>query len=138
MGQLVVVARYSYPLEAQIAKSNLESAGISAYIADVHTINTNWLYSNALGGVRLMVDRDNVQEAEKILGQDFSQAVIEEAGEDEAERSQWCCAYCGSNNVVPFTKGKRPAFVVFILLGFPLFKYQHGIKCNDCGAFSQK
>ncbi|MCD1127590.1 DUF2007 domain-containing protein [Jinshanibacter sp. LJY008] len=113
MGQLVVVARYSYPLDAQIAKSNLEAAGINAYIADVHTINTNWLYSDALGGVRLMVDGDNVQEAEAILGQDFSQSVIEEAGEeDEEERSQRCCAYCGSNNVVPFTKGKRPAFVL--------------------------
>ena len=138
MGQLVVVARYSYPLEAQIAKSNLEAAGISAHIADVHTINTNWLYSDALGGVRLMVDSDNVQEAEEILRQDFSQSVIEEAGEDEEETSQWRCSHCGSSNVIPFTKGKRPAFVVFILLGFPLFKYQHGIKCNDCGEFTQK
>ncbi|MFW0922113.1 DUF2007 domain-containing protein, partial [Vibrio parahaemolyticus] len=37
-----------------------------------------------------------------------------------------------------FTKGKRPAFLVFILLGFPLFFYKHGYKCKQCGEFSEK
>lgn len=52
---MIVVARFSFPHEAHIAKASLDSAGIKCHIADEHTVNTQWLYSNAMGGVRLMV-----------------------------------------------------------------------------------
>ncbi|GKX62091.1 Uncharacterised protein [Pragia fontium] len=138
MGPLVVVGRYSFPLEAQIAKSNLQAAGIRAYIADEHTINMQWLYSDALGGVRLMVAEQDAQEAEEILQQDFSLSIAETEIPDSDVESDWICPACGSHNVALFTKGKKSAFVIFILLGFPLFFYQHGVKCNDCGKFSKK
>ncbi|MCU4386420.1 DUF2007 domain-containing protein [Acinetobacter haemolyticus] len=51
----IVVKSFSFPYEAQIAKTQLEAAGIPAQIENEHTINMNWLYSNALGGVRLLV-----------------------------------------------------------------------------------
>ncbi|MGR3132514.1 DUF2007 domain-containing protein, partial [Vibrio vulnificus] len=40
--------------------------------------------------------------------------------------------------ITAHTQGKRPAFLVFILLGFPLFFYKQGYKCNQCGEFSEK
>ncbi|AUI88385.1 phosphoenolpyruvate synthase [Vibrio azureus] len=133
---MVVVARFSFPHEAQMAKSNLESAGIECFIADEHTINTQWLYSNAMGGVRLLVCEENAQLAQQILNTDFSQYVHSEIEVDE-ELDDVCPA-CGSDDLSPHTKGKRPAFVVFILLGFPLFFYKQGYKCNQCGEFSEK
>ncbi|GAM75767.1 hypothetical protein JCM19241_3679 [Vibrio ishigakensis] len=39
MGKLVVVARFSFPYEAHIAKGLLESEEIPAFVADEHTIN---------------------------------------------------------------------------------------------------
>lgn len=137
MSNLAVVARYSFPLDAQIAKSNLESAGIAAYIADEHTINMQWLYSDALGGVRVLVAVSDLEEAREILGEDFSPSVIEASGSGGEEVSERCCSYCGSRNMALYTKGKKSAFVIFILLGFPLFFYQHGIKCNACGKFTK-
>lgn len=136
MSHLVVVGRYSFPLDAQIAKSNLESAEITAYIADEHTINMQWLYSDALGGVRLMVSESDVEEAKEILAQDFSAAVVEESG-DDIDSTFRVCSYCSSHNAELYTKGKKSAFMIFILLGFPLFFYQHGIKCHDCGKFTK-
>lgn len=142
MAKLVVVGRYSFPIEAQIAKSALNAAGIAAYLADEHTINMQWLYSDALGGVRLMVAEENVSEAEEILQQDFSGTLQEQYENDACEENnkadERICPECGSRNVYLFTKGKKPAFLIFILLGFPLFFYQHGIKCSDCGKFSKK
>ncbi|MDW6094280.1 DUF2007 domain-containing protein [Vibrio rhizosphaerae] len=132
---MVVIARFSFPHEAQIAKASLDCAGIASYIADEHTVNTQWLYSNAMGGVRLMVAEDDAEEAIQILNSDFSQSVDHEL---VTESVKDVCPHCGSADLFAFTKGKRPAFLVFLLLGFPLFFYQHGYKCHRCGKFSQK
>ncbi|GAL10968.1 hypothetical protein JCM19233_1953 [Vibrio astriarenae] len=131
---MIVVARFSFPHEAHIAKASLESAGIESFIADEHTINTQWLYSNAIGGVRLMVSENHAEEATEILGKDFSESLGYE--HESVELNADICPHCGSNDIVPHTKGKRPAFVVFLLLGFPLFFYKQGYKCNKCGQFS--
>ena len=72
---MIVVARFSFPHEAHIAKANLESAGIQSFIADEHTVNTQWLYSNAIGGVRLMVSEEDFEEATEILSSDFSESL---------------------------------------------------------------
>jgi len=75
MTQSVIVARFSFPLDANIAKSNLQSVGIPAFIADEHTVNMQWLYSNAMGGVRLFVPAEHLEEAKEILNHDFSESV---------------------------------------------------------------
>ena len=131
--ELITIASYSFPHEAHVAKANLDSAGIPAFIADEHTINMQWLFSNALGGVRIKVPVQYAQQAQEILAQDFSHLLEEEFGEEIEEK----CSKCGSTNVKSYTKGKKPAFLVFLLLGFPLFFYQHGTKCNGCGYFDK-
>ena len=131
---MVVVARFSFPHEAHIAKASLDSAGIDSYIADEHTVNTQWLYSDAMGGVRLMVAEEDLDAATQILNGDFSASLENDA---VVGKSQDTCPNCGSRDLSAHTKGKRPAFLVFILLGFPLFFYKHGYKCNHCGAFSE-
>ncbi|MGY7478107.1 DUF2007 domain-containing protein, partial [Klebsiella pneumoniae] len=70
--QWIVVKTFSFPYEAQIAKTQLESFGITAYIANEHTIKLDWFYSNALGGVRLLVPENYVDEAKLFLEKDFS------------------------------------------------------------------
>lgn len=133
MASPVVVARFSFPHEAQIARASLDAAGIPAFIADEHTVNMNWLYSNALGGVRLLVPHDRLQEAKALLESDFSDLL-----EFAQEAQPILCPTCGGSNLEAHTQGKKPAFLVFLLLGFPLFFYRHGLRCNDCGTFWQK
>jgi len=130
MAKTVLVASFSFPHEAQIARASLESAGIPAFIADEHTISMQWLYSNALGGVKVLVPVEYAEEAKSILNTDYSADVEAQCGTDAI-----ACPGCASNNADPHTKGKRSAFVVFMLLGFPLAFYKHGFKCADCGRF---
>ncbi|WP_163131514.1 DUF2007 domain-containing protein [Agarivorans sp. Alg241-V36] len=134
MSQWVVVARYSYPHEAQIAKASLLSANIPCALNDEHTINMQWLYSDAVGGIRLMVKESDAEQAWQILQQDYSTDVEELF----PEQTIMTCPNCGSENIRAFTKGKRSAFLVFLLAGFPLFFYQHGFKCDSCKAFWQE
>ncbi len=132
---MIVVARFEYPHEAQIARMNLEAAGITAFIADENTINMQWLYSNAMGGVRLFVHHDDRIEAQAILKSDFSEAVLTQL---PISQTVYQCEQCGGSALMPYTKGKKPAFLVFILLGFPLFFYQHGFLCQNCHHFQRR
>ncbi len=55
--QWIVIKTFSFPYEAQIAKTQLEVFGIPVYIENEHTINMDWFYSNALGGVCLLFQK---------------------------------------------------------------------------------
>lgn len=126
----VIIASYSYPYQAQIAKARLVSVGIPVYIENEHTVNMYWLYSHAMGGVRVAVPDDRVEDAKYLIEKDFSQDIDEEFDQPALK-----CPHCQSYAVEPYTEGKRPAFFLFAVIGFPLFKYKHGYKCNDCEKF---
>ena len=128
---LVKVASFSFPFEAQIARARLESEGIPASVADEHTINMQWLYSDALGGVKLMVPPAFAEQAVEILAEDRSAALVVQKGEDKQR-----CHSCGSLNTEFFVKGRRPAFLVFLFLHFPLWPFKRQVKCDDCGVVS--
>ncbi len=69
---LTTVASFSFPHEAHIARAKLESESIPATLADEHTIAMQWLYSNALGGVKVQVPTPFAERAIEILAQDNS------------------------------------------------------------------
>jgi len=125
---LTTIATYSFPYEAQIARAHLDAEGIPAFVADEHTINMQWLYSNAMGGVRLQVPSVYAEQAKAILAEDLSDAVESEQGSDTL-----VCTVCGSHQVEPYQKGKRWAFLVFLGLDFPLFPVTNAVKCGECG-----
>ena len=76
------------------------------------------LYSGAIGGVRLYVPKEFESEAEAILALNFSEDV-----DSAFKATPELCAQCDSINLVDYTKDKKPAFLLFIQLGFPLFFY---------------
>jgi len=66
-GPLVMVKRFRDMPEAQIAESLLDSAGIDCFLADENTIRMDWLWSNMLGGFKLMVRPEDLDEAKRLL-----------------------------------------------------------------------
>jgi len=129
---MVTIASFSHAHEAHIALARLEADGIPAFIADEHTITMQWLYSNALGGVKINVPENYVQEAREILSHDFSNELVKEQG-----LSNFKCKECGGVNTEFQVKGKRIAFIVFLALSFPFWPFKRVIKCQDCGAESE-
>lgn len=125
---LITIARYSLPYEAHLAKSRLDAEGIPAFVADEHTIGMQWLYSNALGGVRLQVPEPWAEEARCILAEDREQPLMESQGEDRPS-----CPRCGSEDTEIHQRGRRWAFLVFLGLDFPLFPVRNVIRCHHCG-----
>jgi len=61
------ILTFTYPHEAYMAKARLESEGIEAVIFDDLVSQINNFYSNAIGGVKLLVRAEQAQAAYKIL-----------------------------------------------------------------------
>lgn len=65
MNQLVVLRTFSSSIDVEIAKSYLESAGISCFLQD-EIINRAY-FANVNGGVKLLVREEELDEAIQIL-----------------------------------------------------------------------
>lgn len=74
---LVTVRTYLSLPEAELAKGLLDAAGIESFLFDN---NTGRMYmTNIVGGVRLRVDADNAEEANRILQESTSgEAALED------------------------------------------------------------
>ncbi len=129
---LMTVASYSFPYEAQIARARLEVDGIQAYVADEHTITMQWLYSDALGGVKVQVKPQDLSRARMILAEDLSADTMIVA-DDEAPIQTIRCDACGSVELEPYSVGVRSAFLMFLFMQFPLWPFRHSMRCRDCG-----
>jgi putative signal transducing protein len=65
----VILRRYRDMPAAFVEKSVLEDAGIECYLQDDNVVRMDWLWSNAMGGIKLIVRENDAEEAEKILSQ---------------------------------------------------------------------
>lgn len=81
------MSQYSLPYEAHLGRARLESEGITAVVADEHTISMQWMLSDALGGVRLRVQEADLARAEEILSEDRSDLVEESGAGPMADQS---------------------------------------------------
>ena len=62
--ELVTIERYSDTLEADLAKTRLDSAGITSFLVGE---NAALLYGNGLGGLQLQVSPQDEEDARSIL-----------------------------------------------------------------------
>ncbi|MBS0664549.1 MAG: DUF2007 domain-containing protein [Verrucomicrobia bacterium] len=63
------IASFSQPVEAHLLRTRLEAEGIPAYIRDENLVTLDWLYSNAVGGVKVDVADEDYERAVAILAE---------------------------------------------------------------------
>jgi XTP/dITP diphosphohydrolase len=94
--QLITIRRFRDLPAAHVALSKLESAGINCELADDEMVRMDWFYSNLIGGVRLQVPENEVEDAEQVLaemptttvrsiGSEHADAIWEGSAEDFRE-----------------------------------------------------
>ena len=55
--------------QAFVEKSVLEDAGIQCFLDDENVVRMDWLWSNAMGGIKLVVRKKDAEEAERLLSE---------------------------------------------------------------------
>ncbi|GAB3467336.1 hypothetical protein GCM10027321_34620 [Massilia terrae] len=87
---LVEVARYLVPMEARLAQGCLVAAGIPAVLADEQLLQANMLLAPAVGGVRILVPQEHLQESVSVLEAlkrgDFALDEDTDVGSEDQER----------------------------------------------------
>ncbi|MFW5886164.1 MAG: putative signal transducing protein [Bacteroidota bacterium] len=67
MNDWIIITTFTYPHEAHLAKAKLESEGINVQLRDEMTTQVHNFYSNAIGGVKFLVQENDYTNAYKLL-----------------------------------------------------------------------
>lgn len=125
----VIVGRYRDLAMATVAKSMLDSAGIESFFVDDNVIRMDWFYSNAVGGIKLLVRDEDAAEARELLeGQAPEKFEVEGIGEYEQPK----CPNCGSLDV-SYEELDRKIAHTGLLISIPIPAVKRGWNCHACG-----
>ncbi|NJN47327.1 MAG: DUF2007 domain-containing protein [Candidatus Competibacteraceae bacterium] len=80
---MVTIARFDFLPQAAIARGRLLAEGIDCRLADQHLVQTDWLYSIAVGGIKLQVEAQDAERAQVILNHDYSADLDSESAESD-------------------------------------------------------
>jgi transposase-like protein len=128
---LVTIRSCREPYQAHLVRSLLESHGIRASVAHEHHVGLNWLYSTALGGVKVQVSSEDAEEARSVLA-----AEPVAAGPDdqpsEMQRDESSCPRCQSPDISLLPLERRTK-AVSLGVGLPFVLGHDRWRCQSCG-----
>jgi hypothetical protein len=125
---LITIRQFRDLPAALLAKGALESAGIECFLADDITIRMDWLWSNALGGVKLCVNTRDAQAAAEVLDQGIPDGFETAGGRDYTQPR---CPKCQSLDI-SFEDLNKPVAYTGIFFGVPIPLGRRRWKCNAC------
>lgn len=106
MDDLKTLISFTYPHEAHMAKGYLESNGIESILKDEMTVSVNNFYSNAVGGVKLLVkasDYDNgirlLKDSGYITDNATKDSSVINVIEIDKAKDKKICPFCKSYNI---------------------------------------
>lgn len=140
-GLWIALASYDHPAEAHITRQKLESEGIDAYLDNENLVATDFLLSNATGGIKLMVRERDVAAAEALLRSKGTEELALEpgsvVGDDDDDEGycdeDWRCPKCHRTDVELMPMRRRLAMLSLLLLGVPLLLASRRLRCQVCG-----
>jgi Putative prokaryotic signal transducing protein len=128
---LVTLEHFRDMPEALLAQGKLESAGIHSMLADGNLVRMDWLLSNAIGGIRLQVEQQDLESARSVLNEPIPPELGDELlGEPFIQpRCPRCCSLdIGFEKIDRFW-----TYGLWLLLSFPIPVPKGNWKCYTCG-----
>lgn len=126
---LVTIRTFQNYFTAHIILTKLQSAGIECFLKDEFTVTVDPILSNAVGGIKLVVRKEDEDAANKLLNE-F----------DEAYRQSAVCPKCGSKTIelVPKqTTANIATAILTWLFGSYAISAKNIYKCSSCGYESE-
>lgn len=122
----VIVQSFNNYMDAHLLMSRLESEDIECWLQDENTVTINPILTNVVGGIKLLVKKEDFQRAAEIFR------------ETENNRKQAVeCPNCKGHNIELVTTPRKAANWLAALLTFFLGDYALAAAkvhhCFDCG-----
>lgn len=97
MKDYTLVARFGFPSEIVAIKGRLEAEGIDVLIKDELTVQVHNFYSNAIGGIRMLVKNSDLERAKIILTENGYKVE-----EDDTQPSQFWIKFNDRTKDIPY------------------------------------
>jgi DNA-directed RNA polymerase subunit RPC12/RpoP len=155
--KFVTVLTFTFVHEVAVIRGRLEAEGIICFVKDEFTVQVQPFYSNAIGGVKLQVRENDLNQAIEILKETGYIKEEELQASQELSRlnkhadnqrilmieGKIICPFCGSEEVVKSKKAGwlflLTSFVSLLLFMVPTPILQKTYYCFDCKQeFKQK
>lgn len=134
-----ILNTFIYPHDAHMAKGYLESNGIEVVLKDELTVQVYNFYSNAIGGVKILIREVEYDRGVEVLKQGGFVVPKDEQNQTNiesmvltGETDLSICPYCQSHNI---GKKKDPnilTIIVILLIRVILPIYRRSYVCFDC------
>ncbi len=132
--RMVTVARFRDLPEALVTLGKLESADIPAELYDDNMVRIDWMYSNAIGGIRLQVPEAHLDDAQAILAAPIQPTLEVETADGIESFAQPRCPRCGSLNIERLDRNRDLRYVAIFLFPVPIPPGDEIWHCADCTA----
>jgi len=129
--EFVTVANYGRPVDAHLARTKLESEGITCFVTDEVFVQVNWLFPS-VGGVKLKVPAEEAQRAKDIL-RPTPRLVVVAADDAVIPDDEMICPRCRSFDVYYHRFSHRLAALVATLFSFLVPWLSYKWVCKQCG-----
>jgi len=124
--EFILLNSYGNYVEAHIAKGVLEEEGIASWLKDENTVTIDTILTNAVGGIKLMVAREDAQRAWELLT-----ALRKE------QQQKISCPKCGAHQVELVSTPRKISNWASALIGFFITSYAMPVEkvlhCFKCG-----
>jgi len=127
MRDVVAIRKFRDLPEALLAKGSLDSAGIECGLADDNMVRMDWFYSNAIGGIKLLVNAGDAPDAEQVLSQPIPEH-LDVSGVGDVEQPR--CPKCGSLDIS--FQESQPAAYLSMFLNVPIPFRKRAWRCHSC------
>lgn len=127
--ELVTIRTFDNYFSANILLTRLRDSGVQCYLKDEYTVTLDPLLSNAIGGIKLVVRKDDEPGARELL-QSF----------DHDYKNAVQCPNCGSHDIILVPKAGVENMLTAIatwLFSSYAVSAENVYKCNQCGFESE-
>lgn len=139
-----IVITFTFPHEAHMVEGFLNSHGIETFLKDEMTVQVNIAYSNAVGGVKILVKDSDYEQSIKLLKE--GGYITDENTQIETEKEVFLveytpdnknCPFCHSENISIKKKPNNISFILSVFMSLFFFAvispvYKSVYKCFDC------
>lgn len=128
----VCIQTFLNSAQAYVARAKLADLGIPAEISDQYLVGADWLYSAAIGGVKLYVPAEQAEAARDALLEEDEEALADIPESALPPDPDEICPRCGTAGALPSSRTNRWR-ALSLLFTLPLINWRHWQKCPACG-----
>jgi hypothetical protein len=133
MNRIRRLRSYEFVHEAQLDLIKLHDEGIAAVLKNERMVSMAPHYSNAVGGVQLLVNDEDFDAAARVISYEADEsALLQEMYPEAPLEPVTACPTCGSTNLIQ-GRSAWSGLLIYLATTLPISLRNQNVSCATCG-----